>query len=66
MVLSYRYLSVKETYIGELPEGDKLDDVSGHWLPAQGLEHAIVSIQHLHGLRTSQPTSECLYECMNL
>lgn len=33
-----------------MSEGHKLNDVSGHRLPRQGLEDAIVAVQELHGL----------------
>ena len=43
------------TYIFELPERDKLDNVSGDRLPHRRPQHAIVSIQQLHGLEVRWP-----------
>lgn len=43
------------TYIFELPERDELDNVSGDRLPHCRPQHAIVSIQQLHGLKVRRP-----------
>lgn len=45
----------KEPYIFEVSERNELDNVSGNGFSRGGLEHAIVSIQKLHGLKVSWP-----------
>lgn len=42
-------------YILEVSERDKLDDVSGDSLSWRRPQHAVVSIQKLHGLEVSWP-----------
>lgn len=45
----------RKSYIFEISEGDKLDNVSGNSFSHGGPEHAVVSIQKLHGLKIGRP-----------
>lgn len=44
-----------EAHVFEVSEGDELDDVSGDGLPHGGPQHAVVSVQKLHGLEVGRP-----------